>query len=432
MTERYIGKKRLILFLAAGFMLLGSIAQAAPIELTLDESVALALKNNPAVQTAAATREKAAWGVREYLSYKGPTVTFSHNDKRYQAAPSTTTPNPVATDYYDNTATLSLKLYTGGKVEAQITQARLNLQSADFGLSKAKQQTKLDATNGYFSLLQNRNLVQVNQESVDNLAAHLRNVQAQFDVGTVAKSDVLRSEVELANAQQELIKAKNNYDIAVASLCNVLGLPHSSEIKLKEELKYEKYSQPLDDCLKYAMVNRPDINQAQTSLDSAKEGVKAARSGYLPTLTAKAVEGWNDNEFPGSKNNNWSISLTTDLTVFDTQLTRSKVKEAESDVTYSSETARQTRDSVALDVRKAYLSMREAEKRIETSKVAVDKAEEDFKIAQVRYNAGVGTNLDVLDAQVALTKAKTNYIQALYDYNTSKANLDKAMGVAVQ
>jgi len=96
------------------------------------------------------------------------------------------------------------------------------------------------------------------------------------------------------------------------------------------------------------------------------------------------------------------------------------------------EQARQSRDSVQLEVRQAFLNMKEAEKRIETSKVAVDKAEEDFKIAQVRYSAGVGTNLDVIDAQLALTQAKTNNIQALYDYNTSKAKLDKAMGIPVR
>jgi outer membrane protein TolC len=118
--------------------------------------------------------------------------------------------------------------------------------------------------------------------------------------------------------------------------------------------------------------------------------------------------------------------------LFDTNLTLSKVKQAETEVAQATEKFRQTKDSVSLEVRQAYLSMKEAEKRIETSQVAVAKADEDFKIAQVRYSAGVGTNLDVIDAQLALAQAKTNYIQALYDYNTSKAKLDKAMGVTVK
>ncbi|MEG1160133.1 MAG: TolC family protein, partial [Acidaminococcaceae bacterium] len=99
---------------------------------------------------------------------------------------------------------------------------------------------------------------------------------------------------------------------------------------------------------------------------------------------------------------------------------------------YKAEEAyRQTTDNVQLDVRNSYLNLKEAEKRISTSYVAVAKAEEDYHIAQVRYQAGVGTNTDVIDAQVALTQAKTNYVQALYDYNTSNATLERAMGIPV-
>lgn len=426
------GKKRFALAVACGYMLLNAVALAAPVELSLDDSVAMALKNNPSLKIAESERDKAAWAVREYQAGYGPTIGFTHNDKRAQAAPSTLEPTPSPENNFNNTVTLSLPLYTGGRVEGQVGQAKIGLKVADIGLDKTKQQLKLDATNAYFSVLQTRNLVQVAQESVDNLAAHLKNVQAQFDVGTVAKSDVLRSEVELANAQQNLTKAQNNYDVAVATLNNVIGLPHGTEIKLKEDLKYTQQGVALDDGIGYAMKNRPDVLQADAAVASAKEGVKVARSGFLPTLSLTGSNNWNDDRFPGAKNSNWLVGLTTSLTVFDTNLTHSKVKEAESSVVKADETARQTRDSVALEVRQSYLGMKEAEKRIDTSKVAVAKAEEDFAIAQVRYNAGVGTNLDVIDAQLALANAKTNYIQALYDYNTGKAKLDKAMGVGVK
>jgi outer membrane protein len=149
-------------------------------------------------------------------------------------------------------------------------------------------------------------------------------------------------------------------------------------------------------------------------------------------LSLAGTNGWSDTEFPGAKNSNWMVSLNLSLNVFDSGLTRSQVKQAEYGVISSQEQARQTRDGVALEVRDAYLSMKEAEKRIETSKVAVDQAEEDYKIAEVRYTAGVGTNLDVIDAQLSLAQAKTNYTQALYDFNTSKAKLEKAMGIDVK
>ena len=119
------------------------------------------------------------------------------------------------------------------------------------------------------------------------------------------------------------------------------------------------------------------------------------------------------------------------MNLFDGNVTKAKVRQAEARLTKSVEQANQKQDVIQLEVRQAYLNMLEAEKRITTSKVTVDKGQEDFKIAQVRYSAGVGTNLDVIDSQLALTQAKTNYIQAMYDYNTSRAKLDKAMGIAV-
>jgi outer membrane protein TolC len=140
---------------------------------------------------------------------------------------------------------------------------------------------------------------------------------------------------------------------------------------------------------------------------------------------------WNDDKFGGTKNNNWTVTGSISFNVFDSGINRAQKKQAEWGHTAANEQYAQTKDNVALEVRQYYLSMREAEKRIDTSYVAVSKAEEDYKIAQVRYSAGVGTNLDVMDSQVALTTAQNNYAQALYDYNANRAQLEKAMGMTV-
>lgn len=449
-------RKRLSAMLVGGLLVLNTAAVlAAPVELTLDDSIAMALKNNPSIKMADADKKSAAWKIDEVKSNKLPSLTFANTDGRASYSSSTTTKpylgsSITATDgtavygvqpltipsgaanKFENKFTLNVPLYTGGKVEGLVDQARLNFKSADLTVDKTKQQIKLDATSGYYGILQTRNLVKVAQESVDSLAAHLKNVQAQYDVGTVAKSDVLRSEVELANAQQNLIKAQNAYELAVSSFNNVVGLPLDTELTIKDELKYQQYPLSLGDSIKFAMDNRPEVIMANVGIDSAKKGIQVAKAGNLPTVGASATTGWSDDEFPGTKNNNWSVGVSATWSVFDSGLTSSRVKQANASVDKAAEMARQTSDAVQLDVRNAYLSMKEAEKRIDTSKVAVDKAQEDYKIAQVRYSAGVGTNLDVIDAQVALTQAKTNYIQAMYDYNTSKAKLEKAMGTPVQ
>ena len=426
MQKRRKWKKVMAAIVMSG-LLSGQSVWAADVDLTLQEAIEKALATNPTGQMALADQKKAEGLLRQAKAGRMPVLSYTHLDSRrggnYSAG---------YNEYlYDNTVTLSLPLYTGGQVEGSIDQAKVGVHSANVGVEQAWQQMKLDATTGYYDVLQASNMVQVDKESVDRLEAHLKNVQAQFNVGTVAKSDVLRSEVELANAKQTLIKADNTYEVAVSSLNNVIGLPLETKITLKEELTYQKYEQSMADCIDYALKNRPDVLQAKDSLTSTVKGVQIAQSGKKPTVTLSSLYDFNDESFPGDNNTNWRVYFTTNWNVFDSGLTDAKISQAKASVEKAQEQLRKTRDAAHLEVRQAYLNMQEAEKRIDTTKVAVVQAEEDYKIAQVRYSAGVGTNLDVMDSQVALTQAKTNYIQALYDYNTSKAKLEKAMGIPV-
>ncbi|WP_371372204.1 TolC family protein [Sporomusa aerivorans] len=438
--------RRAAAFIAGGMLVAVALPGfAAPVELTLDEAITMALKSNPAIKMSEADLEKAEWDIKAAKAGKAPSVTLSHDFSRYKTASGTTTAydfsmntwRPVAhsaylTTKYANSATLTLPLYTGGKLEGTIEKAKIGRKAADYGLEESRQQVKLNATTGYYNILQTRNLVKLSEESLSQLEAHLKNVAAQYNAGTVAKSDVLRSEVEKASAEQSLIKANNSYELAVSSFNNVIGLPLETEIAVKEDLKYEAYGQSLEDCIKTALSNRPDLAQANAAVESAKADIKVAKSGNKLSVAATAAENWYDSEFPGTDKNTWTVGVSASYNLFDAGLTRSQVKGAESSLDKVSEQLRQAKDAAQLEVRQAYLNMKEAEKRIDTSKVAVVKAEEDFKIAQVRYSAGVGTNLDVIDSQVALTSAKTDYVQALYDYNSSRAKLDKAMGLAVE
>ncbi len=419
---------------------------AAPVELTLDQTIAMALKSNPTIKISAADLEKANWDVRSAQASKGPSVTLSHGFSRFKTADSSTyvfeyadprnkkqIPIPASlTTRYANSVDMTLPLYTGGKLEGTIEKAQLAVKVADHGVNNSRQQVQLDATTGYYDILKTTNIVILSGESLDRLNAHLKNVEAQYNAGTVAKSDVLRSEVEKAKAEQSLITAKNAYELAVSSLNNIIGLPLDTELTVKDELKYQKFDKTLEQCIATGLNQRPDLAQAKLNVDIAKTSISVAESGNRLSVAATASEKWNDSDFPGTKNNTWTIGINASYNLFDSGLTTAKVKNARADLVKSSEQLRQAGDNAQLQIRQAYLNMIEAEKRIDTSKVAVVKAEEDYKIAQVRYSAGVGTNLDVIDSQVALTSAKTDYVQAMYDYNTSRAKLDKAMGITVK
>lgn len=426
------GKARLAALVAAGIIGLCGAAEAADIvELTLDESIEMALENNRTIKEAESDTDSARWALREARRNSGPTLAWSGNalkldGKSYEGM-------RHERSFYNNFS-ISYPLYTGGRIENNIEAAELGVDSADLTLEAQRQVTKLRATAAYFQILQYRNLIQVNQEAVDTMQAHLDNVNAQYRVGTVAKSDVLRSQVELADQQQALVNAQNNYDIAVATFNNIVGLPTGTIIDAKDELTYTKYDISLPGCTDYALIHRPDGIAAERGVLRAKAAMKAAKAGYRPSVSARAERTFaGDGAFKRNYDSNdaTTVGIVASWDIFDNNVTEAQVQQNKAAIRRAEQLLYETQESIQLDVRTAYLSLLSAEKNIHTTRVAVEQAQEDYKIAQVRYSAGVGTNLDVMDAEDKLIETQTTYINALYNYNTSKAELDQSMGVKV-
>lgn len=406
--------------------------RAAQVELSLADSITLAITNNYDIKYAQAAKEKSYWVLQEAKKNKGVSLDYTHTDQRYNTPPSVTFSEYLYTTNFDNQLALNLPVYSGGKLEGQIEQAKLDLQVAEMEVEAARQQLKLTAVTDYFTVLEYRNEVQVNQETVKNYTEHLSLVQAKYDAGLVDKSDVLASQVDLAQARNSLLKAQNNYTNAAATLNNDLGLPHTTEVVLKDDFTYEQFSGSLEECLAYAAGNRPEIAQYEAKVASARQEVKIAKSGNLPTVDLTAEQDWYDSRLPGSKNSNWLVKLTTSFNVFDSGVTKSKIEQAQHNVAMVRDKAAQQRDGILLAVRQCYLNMTEAEQRIDTNKVSVVQAEENLMIQKARYEVGVSTNLDLRDAVLSLDSARKDYIQAVYDYHTSKAQLEQAMGMPVE
>jgi outer membrane protein len=424
------------LLISIPIMLLLAAAQpvcAAAVELSVEDSIALALTNNYDIKYAQSAREKSFWAMKEAQKNKGLSVSLTHTDQRYNTPPAETgTASYVYTNNFDNQLTLSVPLYSGGKLEGQIEQARLDLTVAELDMAAAKQQLRLTVVSDYLTVLEYRTEVQINQETVKNYEEHLQLVKDKFALGLVAKTDVLSSQVDLAKAQDDLITAQNNYTNAVAALNNDLGLPHTTEITLKDDFTYEKYAKSLAECLQHALDHRPELAQYEAKVASAQYDVAIAQSGRRPSVELTAEQDWYDSHLVGSKNSNWLLKVTTSLNVFDAGITDSQIKQARHNVDMVMDKAKQQRDTILLNVRQYYLSMYEAEKRIDTNKVSVEQAEESLLIQKARYEVGIGTNLDLRDAVLSLDSAKKDYSKALYDFNTNKAKLEQAMGLPVQ
>lgn len=406
--------------------------EAPVLELTLQEAVDMTLGRNPQLDSSDAERQASRRKIEQARSNYWPTVSATYSGtRRYNEGGSST----VAVDTYNNSYgtdfSMNWVLYSGGAAQAQVKQAKEGYLSSTYGVVQKEQTLKYSTTEAYFKVLQAEKTVDYAEESLARMEEHYKNVSLQYEVGLVAKADLLRSEVEMADAKQTLIKARNSRDLAYADLTNLIWVDMNTEIRLKDELGAPADARTLQESVEHAKLYRPEIHQALASLESAKASVKAARAGYYPTVTASAGYNRNDDgtHMSGWEREGWNVGGSVKLTLFDSFYTRGKVGEAMANQEKAEADLKTSVQAVELEVRQAWLNIQEARERIETSSTAVASAEEDYKIAQARYMAGVGTNLDVLDSQNALTNAQNNYVNALYDYNTSRASLDKAMGI---
>ena len=279
MNKQYFYKKLTALVLG-GLLTLsaGSVSAADTVQLSLENAVQMALENNRNIKSALADVDAAKWNLSKYRRQTGVTLALSSaanrgNDKGFALQ----YPNKEVTGQYDNTnysnsATASIPLYNFS-LRSGIDAAGYALNSADVTLENTKQTIRYNATAAYYDILNYKNLIKVQEDTVRAYQEHLDNVNAQYRVGTVAKSDVLSSQVNLANAQQALTTAQNNYDIAVATLNNVIGLPTDTVLNIDEELKHPRYNFNLEDCTSYALNNRADGAAAYYAVKQAEAGI---------------------------------------------------------------------------------------------------------------------------------------------------------------
>ena len=412
------------LALTAAVGIFTGTASAETMQVDLTRSVQMALENNRTIKQSLTDVDAAHASLAQANRTMGPTLTWSATANRVGGKAYEGT----GVKYnYGNTGTISMPVYNAA-LNARRKAARYGLNAADFALEQTKQSIRLTATMDYFNILQARNLVKVREDTVATLQTHLADVNAQFSVGTVARADVL------ANAQQNLTTAKNNYEVAVATLNNVIGVPTDTMLTINDELRYTDYELSLDDCTDYGLLYRADGAAAVYAVKQAEESVRTAKAGDHPTVNAAATRSIAGEHPFGSdhaSSDTWAVGVSASWNIFDNGVTAAQVDAAKATLRKAEEALAAADEKIRLDVRTAYLNLRAAEQNIKTTETAVKQAEEDYHIARVRYNAGVGTNLEVMRASDNLTTARMNYSTALYTYNTGKASLDNAMGVPV-
>lgn len=328
-------------------------------------------------------------------------------------------------------------LWDFGKTTALVEEARAGVRASDAELERLRQAVVLNVRQGYYTLVQARRLVRVAEAALARAELNLRSARGFFEVGTRPKSDVTRAEVEVANARVGLIRARNQVRLAETSLAAAIGLEAQVPLEVEDVLSYEPVALDPGALLAEALRARPELAQASARLEAARAQLAGARAAYWPDLTLNGSYGGASGEaflgpegatfFP-SLGETWSVTATLSWNLFQGFGTAERLREAAALV----EVARANRDAVELQVRleveQAYVSVLEAAERIAATEKAVESARENLRLAQGRYDAGVGTILDLTEAQLALANAEADQVRALADYRVALAALDRAVG----
>ena len=399
--------------------------------LTLNETRAidLALANNRTAKQTKWDYQVAKDTVSATAAGKNPSISYLWQGSRSNGVNAMTGRN-VTSKNGSHSFTISAPVFSP-ELDASIDASRYAREGAGASYEEALQQAKYDAISGYYTLIMNRNLVDVAQQAVKDYQGHVTNVEAQYNVGLVASSDVLAAKTNLADSETNLVKAQNSANLSEASLNQVIAYPVQTSITTAErDLQYKPYNVTLEQAKAYAMLHRSALVKSAMAVKEAEETLRKAKSGYLPTVGVETGRGYADPDgYFGTSNKSWHIGAKASWSLWDGGATQNKVKVANDTLEKAKEANLANVDAVLLAVQKAYLNLRSAEQTIQSTQTAVVQGQESFRIATLRYRAGVGTNLDVLDAETKLTTARNNYVQALYNYNISIAALEQLTGV---
>lgn len=401
-----------------------SLMYAQPSQLTIADSIRLALTHSPAVKAAEAETAKRSWAIKENQSGYLPILSANHLQN--QNHPSTADSLSSSRSTFIEAKTT---LYSGGLNEGLVAQAKELYTGAQYNLAYTRQQVITNTYLAYYNVLQAEKNVALAEEAVQRLAQHLSIVESQYAEGIVIKSDVLRTEVELAQAKQNHSKSQNAYKLASSQLITLLGLPNDQDITLTDTGETTGYDGSISQVMQRALAHRTDLKQIYQEEKAARRDIQIAKSGHLPSVSLSIKKEWqNQNDSA----NPWSTQVAVSFNVFDGSKTKAKIKQAEWETVKTNELLQQKIEQITLETKEAYFNMHNARTAVDIASQVVAKAEEDYSIAQIRYQAGVGSNLDVIDSQGALTSAKLNYTNARYDYNKYSVQLAQAMGTITE
>ena len=402
--------------------------------LNLEQCLAIALKYHPTLQSSLSSVEASKARMEQALAAYYPQVNFNST---YTASTANVfgsgpffrggTYNWTFYDFFAVGPTLTQTIYDFGRTPNTVKINRENTRASQQDLITTKQTVVLNVKQAYFTFIQAGRIVKVAEDTVKQVQDHLDQARGFYQAGTRPKIDVTKAEVDLANAELALIQARNSLQVARVTLNNAMGLRESLSFPIEDTLDFKKLEITLQEILQAAYEQRPEIVGLKARELGQEATVKLTQASYYPVLSGNAsylFRGLHiDNLF-------WDMTIgaTLSIPIFSGFSSPNQVAEARANLRNLKSQEESLKQNIRLESEQAFLSLRALEEGIRVTEKARDQAQENFDLATGRYQVGVGSPLEITDAEISLANARVNYIKALAAYKIAEASIEKAMG----
>jgi outer membrane protein TolC len=408
--------------------------------LSVEEAIRVAFKNNKDIQIEEEGVNIAKAGILAARSAFLPKLNansgYTHNGGVLSLPVTLSTKKDIGvfTGYKnDNKAGIELdqNIFSGGANTANLRKKQVNLRIQWETLRARKLDIEFEVKRLYYGQLLARETEKIAQSLLAQAKSHYEEVKNKFEQGTASRFDLLQSKVQVSKLEPELIKAINALDLISAELKKLLSLKLRFQVELKDDFSYSPIEIQESEFLKIAYLEKPEMNLLSLGVDVSKWSIEIARAGDRPQVNANAGYNYRSNDWGdmiNKRHNNWDAGISVSIPIFDGFSTKAKVDEARARYKQAKLEKENLGEEVAVDIKKACLDLQKAQSVINSQKDSIEEAAEALKIAEVRYDFGEGTNLDVMDAQVSLSAVKKNLSEAVFDYLMAQAFLSRTMG----
>ena len=408
------------------------------------DAIRIALQNNPDIEMAASRIRQseamideanaAFWptlGVyTEFLAGDAPSAYLFKKIDQRKLPPDADFNDPGFFRNFESGVAARVNLYRGGRDLLRRRIAETGMEISQLDKSTVENALVASVIQTYYSTLAARDFKGIAAESIDTVTVQLKNVTIRYEAGGALKSDVLSLRVRLAQAEAELIRAQNHYELALASLANLLGGDADTQIKLTgEEWQLPELPPDYAAGIKRALGMRPELLKVRQQLIASKMSLDEARGEYLPQVDLQAKTHFDDPDSAYDADRvNWTVGVIVNWDLFTGFSTGASLDRARAVLDEMLAADRKATQSIQLDVKTAYLRKSEAEARLAVTRASVAQADEALRLVQREYEGGSATIVRYMDAELARNRARIVEASAHYDARKARADIGRALG----